>query len=250
MITGGSGCCPFLNDIPFVEGIHKAIFVNFRKLSNDPDWDSRRGHVPSGMVHGATGSLSNLQERCSRFIDHGWSWMIMDICRTWVILIFSTWPVETSQLHLCWFFLHHAHGISIAFLVCVLEVKSPPVLRSGEPFDESLGQGAFFLSWNIRIQMWATYHKQLQGRQGMAHISHALIFGVVNFKGFATFVSTKTSMIFAGVIGISYHLFILILTSFSKIFDKSWLKKIVAPNSRWRVGSRWISLKTILWSFC
>ena len=43
-------------------------------------------------------------------------------------------------------FLHHAHGISIAFLVCVLEVKSPPVLRSGEPFDESLGQGAFFLS--------------------------------------------------------------------------------------------------------
>ena len=71
MITGGSGCCPFLNDIPFVEGIHKAIFVNFRKLSNDPDWDSRRGHVPSGMVHGATGSLSNLQERCSRFIDHG-----------------------------------------------------------------------------------------------------------------------------------------------------------------------------------
>lgn len=69
--------------------------------------------------------------------------------------------------------------------------------------------------------MWATYHKQLQG---MAHISHALILGVVNFKGFATFVSTKTSMIFAGVIGISYHLFILILTSFSKMFDNSWLK--------------------------
>ena len=188
------------------------------------------------MVHGATGSLSSLQELCSRFIDHGWSWMIMDICRTLVILIFSTWPVETSQLHLCCFFLHHAHGISIAFLVCVLEVKSPAVLRSGEPFDESLGQGAFFLSWNIRIQMWATYHKQLQG---MAHISHALILGVVNFKGFATFVSTKTSMIFAGVIGISY-LFILILTSFSKMFDNSWLKN----DERW-MNNGWRCMKIV-----
>lgn len=120
-------------------------------------------YVPSGMVHGATGSLSSLQELC-RFIDHGWSWMIMDICRTLVILcdfrIFSTWNV--SRLRSCiqdvFFLAWKSHGISIAFLVCVLEVKSPAVVCAQENHLMNPLVKALFSLKHRNIQMWATYH--------------------------------------------------------------------------------------------
>jgi hypothetical protein len=74
MITDGSGCCPFLNDIPFVEGIHKAIFVNFRKLTNDPDWDSRQFTSQVGWfteLLGASAACKNSVVDLLIMDDHG-----------------------------------------------------------------------------------------------------------------------------------------------------------------------------------
>ena len=71
---------------------------------------------------------------------------------------------------------------------------SAAILCSGEPFEESLGQGAIaqFYLWNIRIQM------------RMADISHVWWFWVWFIVGFYPL----TSMIFTGIIEITYNLFI------------------------------------------
>lgn len=112
---------------------------------------------------------------------------------------------------------------------------------SGESFDESLGQGAFFVETSKHPDVGNLPLKQLQ----MAHISQFILFGRGDFFLWLCHidVSTKTSMIFAGVIGISYHKNSFSFWHLQNFRKNSWLKKIVAPNSRWRVGSRWISLK-------
>lgn len=61
MEDDGSGCCPFLNDIPFVEGIH------------NPDWDSRQFTFQVGWFMELLGASAACKNSVDLLImdDHG-----------------------------------------------------------------------------------------------------------------------------------------------------------------------------------